>query len=81
MLLIVFIKSICISRYADFLPNPRSFQMDTHQRRAAAHTNVNRLAQDDITGLGAIDDRMLILLDIEKLMTGSDMALVDTALH
>ncbi len=34
-----------------------------------------------ITGIGAVDDRMLILLDIEKLMTGADMALVDSALH
>ncbi|MEI8031134.1 MAG: chemotaxis protein CheW [Comamonadaceae bacterium] len=33
-----------------------------------------------ITGLGTIDARMLILVDIEKLMTGSDMALMD-ALH
>ena len=29
-----------------------------------------------ITGLGTVDDRMLILVDIEKLMTGSDMALM-----
>ena len=34
-----------------------------------------------ITGLGTVDDRMLILLDIEKLMTGADMALVDSAVH
>lgn len=34
-----------------------------------------------ITGLATVDDRMLILLDIEKLMTGADMALVDGALH
>ncbi len=33
-----------------------------------------------ITGLGTVDARMLILVDIEKLMTGSDMALVD-AVH
>ncbi len=33
-----------------------------------------------ITGLGTVDARMLILVDIEKLMTGSDMALMD-ALH
>ena len=33
-----------------------------------------------ITGLGTVDSRMLILVDIEKLMTGSDMALMD-ALH
>ncbi|WP_434223269.1 chemotaxis protein CheW [Sinimarinibacterium thermocellulolyticum] len=30
-----------------------------------------------ITGLGALDDRMLILVDIEKLMMAPDMALVD----
>ena len=31
-----------------------------------------------ILGLGTVDERMLILVDIEKLMTGSDMALVDS---
>jgi purine-binding chemotaxis protein CheW len=31
-----------------------------------------------ITGLGTIEERMLILLDIEKLMTSRDMQLVDT---
>lgn len=31
-----------------------------------------------ITGLGTVDSRMLILVDIEKLMSSSDMALVDT---
>ena len=34
-----------------------------------------------ITGLGSVDGRMLIMLDIEKLMTGADMALVETAAH
>ena len=34
-----------------------------------------------ITGLGTVDDQMIILLDIEKLMTGADMALVDNAVH
>ena len=34
-----------------------------------------------ITGLATVDEQMLILLDIEKLMTGADMALVDGALH
>ena len=32
-----------------------------------------------ITGLGTIDERMLILLDIEKLMNSRDMQLVDEA--
>ncbi|MBL0124634.1 MAG: chemotaxis protein CheW [Betaproteobacteria bacterium] len=34
-----------------------------------------------IIGLGTVDQRMLILMDIEKLMTGQDMALTDQALH
>ena len=34
-----------------------------------------------ILGLGTVDQRMLILLDIEKLMTGGDIALVDSVGH
>ncbi|MBX3585952.1 MAG: chemotaxis protein CheW [Ramlibacter sp.] len=34
-----------------------------------------------ITGLATLDDTMLILLDIEKLLTGADMALVDSAVQ
>ena len=32
-----------------------------------------------ITGLGTVDERMLILVDIERLMTGADMALMEQA--
>ena len=32
-----------------------------------------------ITGLGTVDERMIIVIDIEKLMTSSDMELVETA--
>jgi purine-binding chemotaxis protein CheW len=34
-----------------------------------------------ITGLGTVENRMLILVDIEKLMTSADMALVENAIH
>lgn len=34
-----------------------------------------------ITGLAPVEDGMLIMLDIEKLLTGSDMALVEAALE
>jgi purine-binding chemotaxis protein CheW len=34
-----------------------------------------------ITGLGTVGEQMIILLDIEKLMTGADMALVDGAVQ
>jgi len=34
-----------------------------------------------IAGVGTADDAMLILLDIEKLMSGADMALVDQAVR
>ena len=32
-----------------------------------------------ITGLGTVDDRMIIVVDIEKLMSSSDMELVEAA--
>ena len=34
-----------------------------------------------ITGLGTVDQRMLILVDIEKLMSGADMALIEQSAH
>ena len=34
-----------------------------------------------ITGLGTVDQRMLILVDIEKLMSSRDMALMDDSVH
>jgi purine-binding chemotaxis protein CheW len=34
-----------------------------------------------ITGLGTLEERMLILIDIEKLMSASDMALIDQQVH
>lgn len=34
-----------------------------------------------IIGLGTVDKRMLILMDIERLMTGRDMALMDASVH
>lgn len=34
-----------------------------------------------IMGLGVLDERMLILIDIEKLMGSSDMGLIDHSLN
>lgn len=34
-----------------------------------------------VTGIGALDERMLILVDIERLMCGADMGLVDAAVE
>ena len=34
-----------------------------------------------ITGLGTVEERMLILVDIEKLMSADDMALMESAVH
>ncbi|MDI6926842.1 hypothetical protein QMN62_26280, partial [Escherichia coli] len=31
-----------------------------------------------LTGLGTVNDRMLILVDIEKLLTSDEMALIDS---
>jgi len=35
------------------------------------------LSTEYLTGLGTVDDRMLILVDIERLMTSDEMALVE----
>jgi purine-binding chemotaxis protein CheW len=37
------------------------------------------MSTDYISGLGSVEDRMLILVDIERLMTSDDMALLDRA--
>ena len=37
------------------------------------------IASDHLLAVGSIDERMLILIDIEKLMTSAEMGLVDTA--
>ena len=34
-----------------------------------------------LVGLGTYEDRMVILMDIEKLMSSAEMALIDTAAH
>jgi purine-binding chemotaxis protein CheW len=34
------------------------------------------IGSDVVLGLGSVGERMLILLDIEKLMSGEDMGLV-----
>lgn len=47
--------------------------------RAAPEFASNTFDTRYITGLANLDDAMLIMLDIEKLLTGSDMALVDSA--
>lgn len=39
------------------------------------------VAADHLMAIGAIDDRMLILVDIEKLMTSEEIGLVPSATH
>ncbi len=46
------------------------------QIRPAPQFN-STLNTDYITGIGTIDDRMLILMDIEKLVTSEEMALIE----
>lgn len=52
----------------------------SEQIRAAPEFS-GELEADYITGLGTVAERMLILVDIEKLMTSRDMALVDQQVH
>jgi len=41
----------------------------------------SNIDSDHLLAIGAIDERMLILVDIEKLMTSSDMGLVNDTVH
>jgi purine-binding chemotaxis protein CheW len=54
--------------------------LDAGQIRAAPDFSASFDTQY-ITGLGTLDHRMLILMDIEKLMTSAEMALVDNPIH
>jgi purine-binding chemotaxis protein CheW len=37
------------------------------------------IASDHILAIGAVENRMLILVDIEKLMTSAEMGLIDAS--
>ena len=39
------------------------------------------IASDHLLAIGAVEQRMLILVDIEKLMSSSEMGLIETTLH
>ena len=47
----------------------------------AAPEFATTLNTEYITGLGTVEERMLILVDIERLMSSADMALMDEAVH
>jgi purine-binding chemotaxis protein CheW len=51
------------------------------QQVKAAPEFATTLNTEYITGLGTVDERMLILVDIERLMSSADMALMDEAVH
>ena len=51
----------------------------TQEQIKAAPSLSTTLDTRYITGLGTVDERMLILVDIEKLMSSKDMELVDEA--
>lgn len=52
----------------------------THEQIKDAPTFSTTLDTRHILGLGTVDQRMLILVDIEKLMSSKDMELVDAAI-
>jgi purine-binding chemotaxis protein CheW len=56
-------------------------QLTAEQVRAVPDFSSSTFDTQYITGLGAVDARMLILVDIEKLMSGAEMALVEQPVH
>jgi len=53
----------------------------TSQQVKAAPEFATTLNTEYITGLGTVDERMLILVDIERLMSSADMALMDQTIQ
>ncbi|HCI13731.1 MAG: chemotaxis protein CheW [Gallionellales bacterium GWA2_60_142] len=51
----------------------------TPEQIKAAPEFSSSLDMEYITGMGTVDDRMIIIIDIEKLMTSGDMDLVEMA--
>ena len=49
----------------------------THEQIKPAPEIGSAINTDHIVGLGTIEDRMLILVDIDKLMSSSEMGLID----
>ena len=56
-------------------------QLTAQQIRPAPDFASTTFDTRHITGLGTIDERMLILVDIERLMSGVDMGLIEDAVH
>ena len=54
--------------------------LDAEQLRPVPEFN-SVIDSEHLMAIGAIDERMLILLDIEKLMAAPDMGLTDSPLH
>ena len=54
-------------------------ELPTESLKAAPDVD-SSIGSDAVLGLGSLGDRMLILLDIERLMSGIDMGLIQEAL-
>jgi len=54
--------------------------LSTEQLRPVPEFNAS-VDAEHLLAIGAIDDRMLILVDIEKLMSSPEMGLVETGVH
>jgi purine-binding chemotaxis protein CheW len=66
-----------VGTVVDGVSNVQTLTPDQIRPAPGFNSTVNT---DYITGIGTIDDRMLILMDIEKLITSEEMALVETAI-
>lgn len=53
----------------------------SHDQRRPAPDIGGGLKSEYLMGIGTIEERMLILVDIEKLMSSSEMELIDQAVH
>jgi purine-binding chemotaxis protein CheW len=76
VVIVLNVKGRVIGAVVDSVSDVLELSGDTIKPAPEMHTAVDT---GFITGIGSINERMLILMDIEGLMTSADMGLINTA--
>jgi purine-binding chemotaxis protein CheW len=78
VVIVLNVKGRVIGAVVDGVSDVLELSGDTIKPAPEMHTAVDT---SFITGIGSVNDRMLILMDIEGLMSSADMGLIDPANH
>jgi len=76
VVIVLNVKGRVVGAVVDSVSDVLELGAGTIKQAPEMHTSVDT---SFITGIGSVNDRMLILMDIEGLMTSSDMGLINSA--